>query len=166
MARKVFFSFHHQADAWRTSQVRNIGALEGNIPCSDNDWESVKRGGDTAIRRWIATQLYGRSCVVVLVGAETAQRKWVIHEIEEAWNAKKGVFGIRIHNLKDQGGVHSAKGENPFDKLTIHNRTKLLSSVVTLYDPPGWASTDVYAHIKDNIENWVDYAVQSRNLIG
>jgi hypothetical protein len=49
MARRVFFSFHYDADKWRASQVRNMGALEGNIPCSDNDWETVKRGGDAGI---------------------------------------------------------------------------------------------------------------------
>jgi hypothetical protein len=101
MARKVFFSFHYDADKWRASQVRNMGALEGNVPCSDNDWETVKRGGTAAIEKWIAGQLSGRSCAVVLVGAQTARRKWVIHEIKEAWNANKGVVGIRIHNLKD-----------------------------------------------------------------
>ena len=102
MARKVFFSFCFDDDHWRASQIRNMGALEGNVPCSDNDWEAVKRGGDAAIKRWIAGQLNGKSCAVVLVGARTANRPWVIHEIEEAWNAGKGVVGIRIHNLKDR----------------------------------------------------------------
>src|SRR5260370_41162731 len=44
MARKVFFSFHYKADSWRTSQVRNIGAIEGNAPVADNDWESMTKG--------------------------------------------------------------------------------------------------------------------------
>jgi len=163
MARKVFFSFHYDPDKWRASQVRNMGALEGNVPCSDNDWESVKRGGGDAIRRWIAGQLVGRSCAVVLVGADTASRKWVIHEIQEAWNANKGVVGVHIHNLKDQQGNHSAKGANPFDQLTIQNGTKRLSSIAKLYDPPGWASTDVYAHIKGNLADWVEEAIEMRN---
>ena len=163
MARKVFFSFHYDADKWRASQVRNMGALEGNIPCSDNDWETVKRGGDAGIKRWIADQLSGRSCAVVLVGAETASRPWVIHEIQEAWNANKGVVGIRIHNLKDQQANHASKGANPFDQLTLQNGNKRLSSLVKLYDSPGWASTDVYAHIKGNLAGWVDEAIAIRN---
>jgi hypothetical protein len=163
MARKVFFSFHYDPDKWRASQVRNMGALEGNVPCSDNDWESVKKGGEAGIQRWIAGQLSGRSCAVVLVGADTASRKWVIYEIQESWNANKGVVGVRIHNLKDQQGNHSAKGANPFDQLTLQNGTKRLSSIVKLYDPPGWASTDVYAHIKDSLADWVDEAIEIRN---
>jgi hypothetical protein len=72
MARKVFYSFHFDNDHWRASQVRNMGALEGNSELSDNDWEAVKRGGDAAIQRWIDGQMLGRSCAVVLVGSETA----------------------------------------------------------------------------------------------
>ena len=29
------------------------GMVDGNTPVSDNDWETVKRGEDTAIKRWI-----------------------------------------------------------------------------------------------------------------
>lgn len=162
MARKVFYSFHYDADNWRASQVRNMGALEGNVPCSDNDWESIKRGGDAAIERWIAGQLSGRSCAVVLVGADTADRKWVRYEIEQAWNSSKGVVGVRIHNLKDRHGNHAAAGDNPFERFTLDGGKKKLSSLVKLYDPPGWASTDVYAHIKENLADWVDEAINIR----
>jgi hypothetical protein len=163
MARKVFYSFHYDVDAWRASQVRNMGVIEGNAPVSDNDWETVKKGGDKAIEKWIADQLVGKSCAVVLVGGQTANRKWVIHEIQEAWNAKKGVVGVRIHNLKNEAGDHGTYGSNPFDKLTVQNGTKMLSSVVKLYDPPGWASTDVYKHIKDNLADWVEEAIEIRD---
>jgi hypothetical protein len=96
------------------------------------------------------------------VGAQTASRKWIIHEIQEAWNVKKGVVGVRIHNLKNEAGDHGTYGANPFDSLTLKNGTKLLSSVVKLYDPPVWASTDVYKHIKDNLESWVEEAIEIR----
>jgi MTH538 TIR-like domain (DUF1863) len=163
MARKVFFSFYYDGDGWRASQVRNMGALEGNAPCSDNDWEAVKRGGDKAIEKWIAEQLVGRSCTVVLIGGETANRKWVIHEIQESWNATKGVVGIRIHNLKDRNGNSGSYGTNPFDKLTLQNGAKKLASVVKLYDPSGSSSTDVYKSIKDNIADWVEEAIKIRD---
>ena len=81
MARKVFYSFHYNPDNWRASQVRNIGAIEGNQPAKDNDWETITKGGDKAIEKWIADQMSGRSCVVVLIGAGTANRKWINHEI-------------------------------------------------------------------------------------
>ena len=81
MARRCFFSFHYKPDAQRASQVRQIGSIEGNRPATDNDWEKVTAGGDTAIKKWIADQMYGKSCTVVLVGAATANRKWINQEI-------------------------------------------------------------------------------------
>lgn len=96
MARKTFFSFHYKPDNWRASQVRNAGVVEGNTPVSDNDWETITKKGDDAIKRWIADQMYGRSCAIVLVGSGTAGRKWINHEIIEAWNKKMGVVGVCI----------------------------------------------------------------------
>src|SRR5713226_9302931 len=134
MARRVFFSFHYKPDNWRVSQVRNIGVIEGNRALSDNDWEAVKGGGDKAIKAWIDGQLYGRSCTVVLAGEKTAGRKWIKYEIEESWNAGKGVVGIYIHNLEDSNGNQSQKGRNPFDDITREGGKKL-STIVKVYDP-------------------------------
>jgi MTH538 TIR-like domain (DUF1863) len=138
MARQVFFSFHFANDAWRASQVRNMGVLEGNRPVSDNDWEAVKKGGDPAIEKWIDQQMAGKSCAVVLVGAETAQRKWVIREIVKAWEKGKGVVGIRIHKLKNALEQTSAAGENPFHRITYGPAKQNASSILTLHDPVGF----------------------------
>lgn len=162
MPRKVFYSFHFDPDKWRASQVRTMGKLEGNSSCSDNDWESLKRKGEPAIQNWIADQLLGRTCAVVLVGTETATRKWVIYEIREAWEGRKGVVGIRIHNLKDEDGRQSMAGPNPFEDFTLENGTKRFSSIVKLYDPPGSTSRDVYGHINDNLADWVEEAIEIR----
>ncbi|HBS44085.1 MAG TPA: hypothetical protein DEA91_05740, partial [Paenibacillus sp.] len=96
MARKAFYSFHYKPDNWRASQVRNIGAIEGNSSISDNDWEEVEKGGDKAIQDWIDKQLKGRSCTIVLIGEKTAGRKWIKYEIKKSWNQSKGVLGIYI----------------------------------------------------------------------
>ena len=90
MSRKAFYSFHFKPDSWRASQVRNIGVVDGNQPVSDNDWEDVKKGGDSAIQEWIDNQLAGRSCTIVLIGENTAGRKWIEYEIEKSWNDGKG----------------------------------------------------------------------------
>jgi hypothetical protein len=160
MARRVFYSFHYKPDNWRASQVRNIGVIEGNVPVSDNDWEKVTKSGDEAIKKWIADQMYNRSCVVVLVGENTAERKWINYEIIEGWKSGKGVVGICIYNLKDVNEKQSSKGKNPFDFLTFGD--KKFSSVVKLYDPPYTTSTYVYDHIKTNISDWVEEAVKIR----
>ena len=110
MARRVFYSFHYKPDNWRAGMVREIGSIEGNRPATDNDWETVKRGGDTAIKNWIANQMKDRSCTAVLVGANTANRKWINHEIVKSWDDGIGVVGIHIHGLKDSNGHISQKG--------------------------------------------------------
>lgn len=163
MARKVFYSFHYNPDNWRASQVRNAGVVEGNQPCSDNDWESITNGGEKEIKKWIDGQLSGRSCVVVLIGKETAGRKWINYEIEKAWNDKKGLVGIYVHNLLDSSQKQTTKGSNPFAKFTLNSGKTDLSSVVNAYDPPYSASKSVYDYIKTNLETWVEEAIKIRN---
>ncbi|WP_330258912.1 TIR domain-containing protein [Streptomyces murinus] len=160
MARNVFYSFHYVPDNWRVAQVRNMGVLDGNRPASDNDWEQVKKSGDTAIRNWIDSQLRGRSCTVVLIGSGTAGRKWIKYEIEKSWNDGKGVFGIYIHNLLDREGRQTVKGGNPFSDYVIGGVN--MSSIVKAYDPPFTSSQYVYGHIKDNLADWVEEAIEIR----
>lgn len=162
MSRKVFYSFHFTPDSWRASQVRNIGIVEGNQPVSDNDWEDVKKGGSDAIQKWINNQLHGRSCTIVLIGKNTAGRKWIKYEIEKSWNDGKGVVGIYVHNLKNANGEQTSKGNNPFDDFTMKRDGKKLSSIVKVYDPPYSDSTDVYDYIKNNLESWVEEAISIR----
>lgn len=164
MARKAFYSFHYAADAWRASQVRNMGVVDGNQPVQDNKWEEVKQGGDKAIKDWINDQLKGRSVTIVLIGAKTAGRKWIKYEIEQSWKRKKGVLGIYIHNLLNEDQEKSSKGSNPFSAFSINGKS--LSSIVKAYDPPYSTSTYVYDHIKNNLETWVEDAIRIRNSYG
>lgn len=158
--RQVFYSFHYKNDAWRAAQVRNIGTVEGNRPASDNHWEEVKQGGDEAIKKWIDEQMQYRSCTVVLVGSETANRKWINYEICESWNAGMGIAGIHIHGLKDSEGNLSSKGANPFDYIRKNGQS--LSSIVKCYNPSGH-SQSIYGWIKDNLSRIVEEAIQIRN---
>lgn len=162
MARRAFYSFHYVPDCWRASQVRNMGVVEGNRPVSDNDWEEIKRGGEPAIQRWIDGQLYGKSVAIVLIGSSTAGRKWIKYEIKKAWNEGKGLLGIYVHNLKDHDGNQSKKGRNPFNDLTIGGEN--VSDIVKTYDPPYIRSTYVYDHIKENLPDWIEKAIQIRGL--
>ena len=160
MARKVFFSFHYIPDNWRASQVRQIGSIEGNQAISDNDWEKVTKAGDQAIKNWIAGQMSGKSCEVVLIGAATAGRKWIKYEIEQAWNAKKGVVGIYVHHLRDANQQQSIKGANPFSVFNINGTG--LASIVKAYDPPYSDSKQAHKYIADNIESFVEEAITIR----
>lgn len=161
MARRVFFSFHFGNDAWRVAQIKNIGALDRNAPVTVNEWEEVKKGGERAIKKWIDDNMFGRSCVVVLIGSETYARPWVLYELQKAWNDGKGIVGIHIHNLLNQNQETSLEGPNPLDY--VHNGTTPLSRIFKTYRTRATISTSVYAQISNNIDTWVEDAIEIRN---
>ncbi|MYW71647.1 TIR domain-containing protein [Pseudonocardia sp. SID8383] len=161
MARRVFYSFHYEPDNWRVQTVRNINAIEAQPKLTSNEWETVWRKGHKAIQNWIDSQMSGKGCVVVLIGAQTASRPWVRYEIEKGWNDGKGVLGIHIHNIKDSSESQSQKGANPFTGITMANG-RPMSDYVNTYDPPYTTSTLVYNHISTNIESWIESAVLAR----
>ena len=162
MARRAFYSFHYKPDNSRAAQVRNMGMVEGNTPVSDNDWETVTSGKDAAIKKWIADQMHGRSCTVVLVGSDTAGRKWISHEIIKSWDDGMGVVGIHIHGLKNFDGKVASKGSNPFASIGYGSSEKQLSSIVKCYNPPGSNSKERYDWIEKNLAAAVEEAIQIR----
>ena len=162
MARRAFYSFHYDPDNSRAAQVRNMGMVDGNTPVSDNDWETVTKGGDAAIKKWIADQMHGRSCTVVLVGSRTAGRKWITHEICRSWDDGMGVVGIHIHGLKNLDGKTATKGSNPFGYIDYGNAGKKLSSIVKCYTPSGSGSKERYDWIKKHLANAVEEAIKIR----
>lgn len=161
--RNVFYSFHYLPDNWRASQVRQMGVIEGNQPARDNDWEEVKRGGEKSIQRWIDNQLKGKSCTVVLVGQETAGRKWIDYEIKKSWNDGKGLVGIHIYNLKDSSQRQSKMGKNPFKGFTVGESRKQLTDIVKCYYVNTNDSKEAYRVIKENLADWIEEAIQIRN---
>ncbi len=163
--RRVFYSFHFDADSWRAATVRNIGMVEGNRPATDQKWEEVARGGDEAIMKWINEQMMHRSCALVLVGAQTAGRRWIDYEIREAWTHQKGLAGIHIHGLLDNFGYESHMGRNPFAHFTVadkHGNRYPLNSVIKCYNPPGYDSKRRYNWIRANLANVVEEAIRIR----
>jgi hypothetical protein len=163
MPRRVFFSFHFDGDFWRTQQVRNMGALEGQSLCTANAWEEVKRKGNASIERWIEENMHGKSCVVALVGAQTASRPWVVHELSKGWNDGKGVLAIRVDKLLDSNSQASTAGVNPLSKITFTNSQRTLADVAPLKTPAGSDSKAAYASISNNIEAWIEEAIKIRN---
>jgi len=163
MARKCFYSFHYKPDNWRVSKIRNIGAIEGNKPASDNEWETIVGGGDKKIEKWIADQMNGRSCTVILAGSNTANRKWINHEIVKSWDKGMGVVVIHIHNLNNSKGQKASKGNNPLYYITHGGTKKRLSTIAKAYDPPRTTSKGVYSYISDNIEDWIEEAIEIRS---
>jgi len=161
MARRVFFSFHYERDVWRAGQVRNCNLLQTDDQygfIDSVDWESLKRQGDEAVERWINDQLKYTCVSVVLIGAETAERPWVRHEIIKSWNRGNGIVGVRIHNIKDQKSAPDLAGANPFDQFKLPDNT-LLSSVCKTYD---WVVEDG----RNELGAWIEEAFKVRAEYG
>jgi hypothetical protein len=161
VSRKIFFSFHYERDSWRAGQVRNsnVVASEDEYGFIDGaDWESIKKKGNAAIERWIDDQLENTSVTVVLIGAETASREWVQHEILKSWNRGNGLVGIRIHNITDQDRKTDVAGRNPFDDFKLLDGT-VLSSVCRTYD---WVTDDG----RKNLGEWANDAANVRAKYG
>lgn len=174
--RQVFFSFHYSEDVWRTAQVRNMGVVEGQGLFSDNGWEKVRSRSKSEIERWIDKEMDMRSCVVVLIGEQTASRSWVKYEIEQAWKKGKGLVGIYINKIENSQGKQSGKGRNPFDLFYIDKTFNFiaerdkpldgneirLSLVCKTFESTYQTSKCVYEDIKENIESLIEEAISIR----
>jgi hypothetical protein len=159
MARKVFFSFHYDRDVWRVNQVRNSQTILSKYQESQfldaADWEKIKRSGQSAVRNWIDSQLYGTSCTVVLIGNQTSERPWVHYEIQKSWERGNGLLGITIHNLKSIIGYTDQPGLNPF------NQERFMDKYGRLYSPRvyNWITQDG----RTNVADWIEQAILDRN---
>lgn len=152
----VFYSFHYERDVHRVQLIRNIGSVEGQKLLNAQEWEEVLEKGDNAIRNWIDEQMKWKSAVVVLIGAETASRRWVKYEIQRAWDLRKPLLGIRIHGLSSMGSTDS-EGADPFCSINGSGRNPGLP----IFDPTqrdffGKIDTKAtYAELSSNLKYWV-----------
>lgn len=162
MVRKVFYSFHFKNDFARVQQIRNMDSINGQTLATAQQWEDAKGKGDAAVEKWIDAQMTGKSCLVVLIGSDTSNRKWVKHEIKKAWSDGKAVLGIHINKLKNLDGNTSAKGNNPFSNFTLCDGKVSMSSAVPVKTPYGTTSKETYATIKDSLESWIEEAIKAR----
>ncbi len=114
--RRVFFSFHYEEDVWRATIVRNATKVDAASAAAWNDasmWEEAKRKGQAELQRKIDAALRGTSVTAVLIGAETAERRWVKYEIERSVAKGNGLLGVRIDRLKDESGQRGQRGAVP-----------------------------------------------------
>lgn len=143
MARHVFFSFHYQRDIWRVNVIRNSHIVEGTAAAGFRDgslWEEAKLKGDAAIKKLIDQGLQGTTVTAVLIGSETANRKYVNYEIEKSLERGNGLLGIYIHNIADQQGYTCRQGAVPAGLLRVN--------------------APVYIWDRNNFGSWVEEAAR------
>lgn len=122
MARRVFFSFHYQRDIWRINQIRSIPNVTGCAAAGFQDaslWEAARKKSEMAIMKMIDGALYNTSVTVVFIGNQTANRKFIMYEIEQSIDRGNGLVGIQIHHLENQKKETDSPGVTP-KLLTDH----------------------------------------------
>jgi len=155
--RRLFFSFHYQRDIWRVNQVRQSNQpwlnKDGSYWADSSLWEATKLHSERAVKQTIDKAMHNTGVTVVLIGAETAGRKYVGYEIEQSHILKKGLLGVYIHRLEDRYGKTDRKGQNPFANwhITVNGKKIYLSNIYPTYD---WVLDDGY----NNLESWVEEA--------
>jgi hypothetical protein len=152
MAKRVFFSFHYEKDITRAQTVRNSWVTKADRASAGffdaSVREEAKRKGDAAIRALIKKGLNNTSVTAVLIGSETASRKWVRFEIAQSVDRGNGLIGIRVHKIKNLRGTTSARGANPFTLKWTKDGKPLDLSPVPVYD---WVAGNGYK----NLGTWV-----------
>lgn len=117
--RRMFFSFHYQRDIWRVNVVRNHWVAKENREAAGyfdgSLWEKAQTEGAAKVKKLIDDGLNGASTTCVLIGYETWTRYWAHYEIFRSIELGKGVFGVRIHGIRNKEGNADLPGNNPYD---------------------------------------------------
>jgi hypothetical protein len=120
-ARRTFFSFHYQYDISRAQVVRNSWVTKEDREeagfFDSSVFESKQRAGDETLKRFLTEAFDGTTVTCVLIGSQTAFRPWVRYEVVRSFQRGNGLFGIRIHNIKNLQSQFGTLGENPFECL-------------------------------------------------
>lgn len=120
MALYTFFSFcYEDVKNFRVNVVRNSW-IANNMDDTFVDgsiWEKEKSKDATVIKNLIEDGLKKTSVTAVLIGTDTADRRWVKYEILKSFERGNGLLGIHINRIRNKDKQISAKGSNPFDRL-------------------------------------------------
>ena len=119
MARFVFFSFaYDDVKNFKVNVVRNSWLLKNKEETfiDGSIWEKFKTKGDAYLKNLIEEGLKNTSVTNILIGENTANRRWVNYEIVKSFERGNGIFGIYINRIKGRTGL-TARGLNPLDRL-------------------------------------------------
>lgn len=123
MARRTFFSFHYKPDVQRAQIVRNSWVTREREDAGFFDssaFEKAQRTNDDTLKNFLIEAMKGSSVVCTLVGAQTAQRRWVRYEIQRAIWDMRGLLAVRIHTINHFTTGTTTAGPNPFDLLGVY----------------------------------------------
>ena len=115
--------------------------------------------GDTAVYRWIDSQLHGTSVTVVLIGSDTLNRPFVQYEIRKSLQRGNALIGVHIHSVRDmrtnaispKGNAHTIIGHYEDSSPAYFDEV-----CDAIYD---YVRHDGYA----NLGTWIENAAKAHN---
>jgi hypothetical protein len=160
LGRRVFFSFHYEKDIWRANQIRNSWVTKPDREAAGfwdaSLWEKAKKTGAEEIKRMINKGLANTSVTVVLIGKETAKRKWVRYEIKRSYEKGNGLLGISLAWMSDEKGDSELLiWHDPFDFQFTDMRGKRIN-LCWEYPTYNWFWRDGY----NNLGKWIEKAAR------
>lgn len=121
MARFVFFSFRYEdVMNFKVNVVRNSWLVKNSQETfvDGSIWEKSKMKGESFLKKLIEDGLNQTSVTAVLVGVDTANRRWVNYEIIKSFERGNGILGVHINKIKGLKG-RTKRGQNPLDRLSF-----------------------------------------------
>lgn len=122
MPRYSFFSFcYEDVKNFKVNIVRKSWVLKnGDDTFIDGSiWEKEKSKGAIVIKNLIEEGLKKTSVTTVLIGDETANRRWVKYEIIKSFERGNGIVGIHINRIRGRDQSITSRGLNPLDRLAF-----------------------------------------------
>lgn len=122
MPRFSFFSFcYEDVKNFKVNVVRKSWLLKNSEDTfiDGSIWEKEKSKGVSVIKKLIEEGLKKTSATTVLIGDETANRRWVKYEIIKSFEKGNGILGVHINRIRGKDQSISARGLNPLDRLAF-----------------------------------------------
>ena len=158
---KFFFMFDTDGDLSRARKLTATDDVKVTAEPPIADYASMVDQSDDEIRFWIDAQLAATSCLVVLIGQNTANQRWVKYAIGMARQLELPMIGVAIDKLTDDGGNQGVVGPNPFTNAGMSARA---ISALEIYEPPFTTSSFARAHIRYGLPEWVETAIRENRL--
>ncbi|MDN3582498.1 TIR domain-containing protein [Mucilaginibacter flavus] len=120
MARCSFFSFSYEdVKNFRVNVVRNswLHHQDDQTFYDRSIWEEERVKTPTRIKSIIDEGLVGTSVTAVLIGSDTASRRYVKYELARSFERGNGILGVHINRIRDKYSCTAAKGLNPLDRF-------------------------------------------------
>src|ERR1019366_2170566 len=126
MARRTFFPFHYKPDvskAWivRNSWVTKVaqGQRDDAGFFDSSVFEAEQRESDDALKGFLRRGLENTTVTCILVGQQTALRRWVRYEIFRSFIRGNGLLAVRINSIASLNSPATLAGSDPFGSLAF-----------------------------------------------